>query len=491
MPRNLKHQLLSLKNASNHLGRSLTSSQSLTRGLLLLIATLVAMPAHGQQSMRPANFGAPQPAKSGNWFKRLPWANKSKKRKKSSRAPLKKKDVSPEQEREGQYAMARLAEKRDQTEAAKAIYGALIKRDPEDHRPYHRLGVMAAIAGNQQQAEEMLTAAYQRNAKDPEVFRDLGYLYYKQDKLDKAEHFYKRGLALDPKHQAIANNYAMLLAEAEMHEDALTLFKRVNEPAEAHANMGFMLAQMGQIDKASDYFSHALTLDKELKSAAHGLMQVAEVRKRVEALRVREMKMAEAEKQPKPTGVQASLSDEGDEPVASRIASSAKPSVESIRVVNRVEPKSSTPAPPAKRLTPVRVGAPAQTLQQPQSSTPSMFSRRRPVGVKPVESSTQANQPGKSAAPSNARRVGPARTSHPVQLRAVKKPAPDSRQPKATASTNAKAPTNASAAPAAPTTGGLPSADFHWSTSRFPTSGPTWTPNTAKTEVPPVLLEQP
>ena len=478
MPRNLKHQFMLLKIASERFGC----------GLLLALAALTATPASAQQQpLQPANFGAPQPAKKG-WFQRLPWANKNAKKKTTTPTPLKKKNVSPEQQREGQFAMGRLAEKRDQAEAANAIFEALIQKDPKDHRPYHRLGVMAAKAGDPKRAEELLSHARQLNPNDVEVLRDLGYLYYKLGKLNEAEQCYKIGLQAEPKHQGIANNYAMLLAEAEMYEDALTLFKRANEPAEAHSNMGFMLAQMGHLDKASKYFSHALTLDKDLKSAAHGLIQVAELRERVEAMRIQEMKLAGNEAGPDadaagapvgaPVGAQASLSDEVAP--ASRISSESAPGKEQVRVVSRVE--RNTQAPPAKRLTPVRVGAPQTTSPAAPTSaktttTPATISRRQPVGVKPL---TQE-------APSQSLRVGPARTpnSNALKIRAVERPR----------STLERQPGNESATPVAPvrveptTTGSrLPSGNFHWSTSRFPTSGPTWTPNAAKTETPDALV---
>ncbi|MCA9173002.1 MAG: tetratricopeptide repeat protein [Planctomycetales bacterium] len=448
--------------------------------LLVAASLLVTAKTSAQvtnQPMVPANFGAPQLKEEGNWLtKRLPW-NKQKDTKypTSTREPITPKKVSPEQKREGKFSMGRLAERRDQTDAAKSIYERLIAEDPKDARPYHRLGVIAARKGDFKSSAELLTKARGLNPRDPEILRDLGYLYYKNDRLDDAEKLYQQGLQLDPSHQGLANNYAMLMAERGQYRQAMSLFQSVNEPAEAHANMGFMLVQMGYAEKAEAYFNHALTLDKDLKSAAHGLIQTAQIRQQAEAMKRQQELEAE---QSKPAAAVASLADDAGQ--ATRIATEDRKPVDTsnVQVVARLE--QTTPAPPAQRVEPVRINMSSSS----ESRGGTLRTTRRAIGTKP-----EANaDPEVTLGPSTQPAPGPVRQRNSLRIRssATEQVPTAQSQASPTQATSPRVETPA----ATGQTRGLPSAQFNWSTSQFPTAQPTWTAqsNAEKTEVPATVV---
>ncbi len=181
---------------------------------------------------------------------------------------------------EGQLSFARLAERRGQPEQAQAIYEAFITTHPDNPLPFHRLGVMAARQGDFKKCDEYLSKAFHMDGNNPELLADIGYSMYLRGLTADAETFYRRALELDRDHEAAANNLAMLLVETGRKNEGLAIFKRVNGDAEAYANLGYVLAQSGELNEAKKYFNHALTVDSTLKQAAKGLVQVAEFQKR-------------------------------------------------------------------------------------------------------------------------------------------------------------------------------------------------------------------
>ena len=227
----------------------------------------------------PANA---KPKKWLSWPK-LPWSgtaspNSQKAAPSETKAA---KGLSTEQQKlEGQVSIARLAERRGQTEQAELAYQSLLKKHPELVTPHHRLGVLAARRGQFDKANEHFQAALRSDSKNVELLNDAGYCYYLQNRLDEAEQLYQKALTLDPNNQAVCNNVAMFLADKGRFDESLAIFQRVNSEAQAHTNLAFMLTQTGQYEQAEAHFTRALTLDSTLRPAAKGLLQLAEQQNR-------------------------------------------------------------------------------------------------------------------------------------------------------------------------------------------------------------------
>jgi Flp pilus assembly protein TadD len=176
-------------------------------------------------------------------------------------------------------AIARLSERQGDGDQARRLYSAYLERNPRHPLPHHRLGVMAARSAKFEEAEQHFQAALKIGSPSTELLCDLGYLYYLQDRLQEAEEVLRQACAADPANQAACNNLALVYAGQGEFDKSMRYFRRVNDDAEAHANVAFMLAQHGRMEHSRSAYLRALTLDKSLKTAAKALLQVEETRK--------------------------------------------------------------------------------------------------------------------------------------------------------------------------------------------------------------------
>ncbi|MCA9266788.1 MAG: tetratricopeptide repeat protein, partial [Planctomycetales bacterium] len=83
----------------------------------------------------------------------------------------------------------------------------------------------------------------------------------------------------DPEDQRIVNNLGLVYGYQGKEDLCLHLFRQVNTEAEALANVGFILSQTGDNQKAQSYFHRALELDPTLKTAAVALLEYDQAEK--------------------------------------------------------------------------------------------------------------------------------------------------------------------------------------------------------------------
>lgn len=177
---------------------------------------------------------------------------------------------------EGQFAMARLCERRGENDSAQDLYGELLKKAPRDARPHHRLGVLALQKGSFAEAEECLRTAQSLAPPTAELLSDIGYCYYLQYKLPEADTALMDALKLDPNYAMAINNLALVRGRQGRFPESFELFKRTNNEAEACANLAYVLAQNGELAQARDMYLRALTLDNGMRAAAQAALQIEE-----------------------------------------------------------------------------------------------------------------------------------------------------------------------------------------------------------------------
>jgi Tfp pilus assembly protein PilF len=181
---------------------------------------------------------------------------------------------------ENEIAMARLCERRGENDEAERMYRVLLKRAPQDPRPHHRLGVLAVQKGRYAEAEEEFCTAKCCAPASAELLSDMGYCCYLQARFKPAEDLFRQALQAQPSDSATisraTNNLALVVGVQGRLDEALNLFKRVNNEAEAFANLAYVLAQSGQGARAEQMYLHALSLDNTMRAAAQAMLQVAE-----------------------------------------------------------------------------------------------------------------------------------------------------------------------------------------------------------------------
>ncbi len=214
--------------------------------------------------------------------------------------------ATPKGGMESELALARLLERRGDTEQAARIYGVCLSKDPRNAQAHHRLGVIAAREGRFPDAEEHLQQARRLGRPDAELLSDLGYVYYLQHRLPEAEQTLNEALALEPKHQAACNNLGLVLGAQGRFSESLAVFKQVNSEGEAYANLAYVLAQRGEFQRSEEAYLHALTLDNRLQAAAAAMLQVAQRRRAQSAEKVAgQTPPPVRSERPGPTGAEA------------------------------------------------------------------------------------------------------------------------------------------------------------------------------------------
>ena len=179
---------------------------------------------------------------------------------------------------ESQFALGRLCERRGEQEQAERLYRAVLKKAPHDPRPYHRLGAMAVEKREFAQAEEHFRVALSVASPSADLLSDIGYCRYLQQQLKEAESTLNQALKLEPNHVAATNNLALVVGAEGRFDESLALFKRVNSEAKAYANLAYVLAQHGELQRSKEIYLRALTLDEKMRSGA-ALLQVEECRR--------------------------------------------------------------------------------------------------------------------------------------------------------------------------------------------------------------------
>lgn len=144
---------------------------------------------------------------------------------------------------ESQLTVARSYEQQGKTEEAARIYLSLIQSTPNQAEPYHRLGVLAAAAGEYDRAEQYFLQAQSLDPHDPDLLNDLGYVQLLQGRLAEAERFLRLALRNDPQHARAKNNLGMVLGRRGRLQESLAMFRQVLPEAEARQNLAHVAGQ--------------------------------------------------------------------------------------------------------------------------------------------------------------------------------------------------------------------------------------------------------
>ncbi|MCS7303820.1 MAG: tetratricopeptide repeat protein [Thermoguttaceae bacterium] len=153
---------------------------------------------------------------------------------------------------------------------ARKIYEQLIVQYPHRYEPYHRLGVVADREKRYREAVALYTQAIALQP-DPEIFNDLGFSYYLQGQLDKAESALLKAVSMKPANPRFRNNLGMVYGFQGRYEEALEQFRRGGSEADACYNMAFILATQEDLEGAKRYLMLALAADPTHKKAQDAL----------------------------------------------------------------------------------------------------------------------------------------------------------------------------------------------------------------------------
>lgn len=186
----------------------------------------------------------------------------------------------PKKSAEVTVNVARLHEKEGRLAKAKALYEDLYQRDSEDVNVCHRLAIVSARLGEYDASLRYFDEARQLAPNNADIVNDFGYSLFARNDLAGAEAVFRQALALDSRNERAKNNLAVVLGHQGNFTESLALFRQTVSEAEANANLAYIHVQRGEGQPAIDHYSRALSLDPNLNSAAHGLLQIAQLQQR-------------------------------------------------------------------------------------------------------------------------------------------------------------------------------------------------------------------
>jgi len=188
-------------------------------------------------------------------------------------------------QRDTKLDFAKAHEKEGNLPKAEETLRNVLKGRPNDVDAQHRLGVILVRRGETEEGLELLQKAVDGAPKSVAARNDLGYAYLTLGKPDLAEEQFRAALNISPKNPQALNNLALAYGYQGRTDESYTLFRQTMTEAEALANIGFIHAQLGDVDMAIQRYSQALSYDPSLRSAAEGMIQVSSVRQKVIAAR--------------------------------------------------------------------------------------------------------------------------------------------------------------------------------------------------------------
>ncbi len=175
-----------------------------------------------------------------------------------------------------QLAEGRNYERAGQPEKARKVYEDLRAKHPDNAVVAHRLGIVADTQRRHGEAEQLFLFALSKDSDNADIKADLGYCYYLQGKLDKAEKYLQQAVEANPTDARYRNNLGLVLGHLGRDDEALTHFKAAGSEADAYFNMAFVCASQDRIPDAKTCFRKALAVDPTHRQAREALLAFEE-----------------------------------------------------------------------------------------------------------------------------------------------------------------------------------------------------------------------
>jgi tetratricopeptide (TPR) repeat protein len=190
---------------------------------------------------------------------------------------------------DGSQAMAMLNgmnfERSGDWEKARAVYEEIRKQQPENAEAAHRLGIVADSQRRHTEAEQLFLFALEREPRNAALLADLGYCYYLQGQLPKAESALAKATMLDPSNDRYWNNLGLVVGHQERYEEALDCFRKSGSEADAQYNVAFIYAAQDRVAEAKRSFQTALANDPTHRRAREALSSFQEYERMPKDLR--------------------------------------------------------------------------------------------------------------------------------------------------------------------------------------------------------------
>jgi len=176
-------------------------------------------------------------------------------------------------------------ERSGEWDKARVVYEEIRQKQPENMEIVHRLGIVADAQRRHAEAEQLFLLALDREPRNAALLADLGYCYFLQGQLTKAESALQKAVTLEPSSQRYSNNLGLVVGHLGRHEEALECFRNGGSEADAQYNLAFVLAAQERPAEAKRCFQAALASDPTHRRARDALVSFEEYERKPQYLR--------------------------------------------------------------------------------------------------------------------------------------------------------------------------------------------------------------
>jgi tetratricopeptide (TPR) repeat protein len=162
-------------------------------------------------------------------------------------------------------------ERNGEWDKARLVYEEIRQKQPDNMDAVHRLGIVADAQRRHVEAEQLFLLALERNPRNAALLADLGYCYFLQGQLTKAESALQKAITLEPSNQRFHNNMGLVVGHLGRHEEALDQFRQAGSEADAQYNLAFVYAAQERPLEAKACFQAALRTDPTHRRARDAL----------------------------------------------------------------------------------------------------------------------------------------------------------------------------------------------------------------------------
>ena len=155
---------------------------------------------------------------------------------------------------------------------ARQHFQKLIEKWPGEYQAYHHLGQVCDRQKHYAEAQDCYQhAILLAQGHEPAIFNDLGYSYYLQGNLDKAESALRKAVAMRPSEQKYHNNLGLVYGHQHRFEDAWKEFRQADGEADAYYNLAFVKSSLNDFEGAKACFRQVLAVDPSHERALRAL----------------------------------------------------------------------------------------------------------------------------------------------------------------------------------------------------------------------------
>lgn len=111
-------------------------------------------------------------------------------------------------------------------------------------------------------SQKKIVQAQEKQQKDPQYQYNIGLFYLNSNNVDEAVNYFKKALALNPRHYQSLNMLGLAYSMRGNFQESIKFYQKCLEIApdfaDAHNNLGTVYLEMGFIDKAEEEFKKVI-----------------------------------------------------------------------------------------------------------------------------------------------------------------------------------------------------------------------------------------